>query len=120
MTNEMSKSDRDNLLRIAKMRERVAKSGLAEAGAQLLADLDKQLDTSYSFDSDEIWKEALRAAEQVVKEAQAKVKERSRALGIPERFAPGIYMGWGRCGEQAAKVVLGGSPKRSGAWRQIY
>jgi hypothetical protein len=35
--------------------------------------------------------------------AQAKVKERSRELGIPERFAPGLDLTWYHQGENATK-----------------
>lgn len=100
----MNKTDRESLLRIARMREKVTKSGLAEAGAQLLVDLDTQLATSYKFDSDEIWKEALHLANQAAKAAQAEVQKRCRELGIPDRFAPSISgPGWRSMGEQAVK-----------------
>jgi hypothetical protein len=101
---KMTKGDREDLLRIAKMRERVTKSGLIEAGAQLLVDLDKQLESRYSFDSDEIWKEAMKAADEAAKAAQVLVQERCRELGIPDRFAPRISLpSWGNAGEQAVK-----------------
>jgi hypothetical protein len=101
---KMSKADRESLLKIARLRERVTKSGLAEVGAQLLVDLDKQLDTTYSFDQDKIWAESLAIATQAAQEAQAKVRERCRELGIPSRFAPSIYRpGWCSTGQQATK-----------------
>jgi hypothetical protein len=101
---KMTKADRENLLRVARMRERVTKSGLQEVGAQLLVDLDKQLESSYSFDQDKIWRESIEMARQAAQEAQAKVKERCRELGIPDRFAPSIYRpGWISTGEQASK-----------------
>ena len=54
---QMTKVDRESLLKV--MRERVTKSSLAEADAQLLADLEKQMDAEYYFDLGEIWKESL-------------------------------------------------------------
>jgi len=98
----MTNKEQSNLLSIAKMRERVTKSQLEEVGAQLLVDLDKQLDAYYSFDSDEIWKQAHRIADEACKEAQTKVKERNRELGIPERFAPSLHCSWYDAGEQAS------------------
>jgi hypothetical protein len=101
---KMSKADRENLLRVARMRERVTKSGLAEVGAQLLVDLDKQLESSYSFDQDAIWRESIAIATQAADEAQAKVRERCRELGIPDRFAPKISRPhWHSAGQQASK-----------------
>lgn len=92
---KMSKADRENLLKIARMRERVTKSALLEVGAQLLVDLDKQLESSYGFDQDQVWRESIEIASQAAKEAQAKVRERCRELGIPDRFAPSISTpGW--------------------------
>ncbi len=86
----MTNKEQTNLLAIAKLRERVTKSKLEKVGAQLLVDLDRQLDSYYSFDSDETWKEAHRIADEACKEAQTKVKERNRQLGIPDRFAPSL------------------------------
>jgi hypothetical protein len=86
--SQMGRTDRESLLRIARLRERTTKNALVELGAQLLADLEQRITAVYHYDQDEIWKEAYRIAEQEAKIAQAKVKERSRELGIPERFAP--------------------------------
>lgn len=99
----MTSKEQTNLLHIAKMRERTTKSSLEEVGANLLVDLDRQLDTYYAFSSDEIWKEAHRIADEACKEAQAKVVARNRELGIPERFAPSLECQWYSAGEQAAK-----------------
>ncbi len=98
----MTNKEQTNLISIAKLRERVTKSQLEEVGAQLLVDLDRQLDSYYSFDSDETWKEAHRIADEACKEAQTKVKERNRQLGIPERFAPSLHCSWYDAGEQAS------------------
>ncbi|SRR5260221_3380015 len=102
MKNPMTNKEQTNLLSIAKLREKVTKSNLEEVGAQLLVDLDKQLDSFYSFDSDETWKEAHRIADEARKEAQAKVEERNRQLGIPDRFAPSLHCNWYDAGEQAS------------------
>jgi|ERR1700730_5262688 hypothetical protein len=93
----MTTKEQTNLLSIARMRERVTKSQLEEVGAQILVDLDKQLDAYYSFNSDEILKEAHRIADEACKEAQAKVEERNRELGIPERFAPSLHLQLVQC-----------------------
>jgi hypothetical protein len=101
--DQLTKTERESLLRVARMRERVAKSGLIEVGAQLLVDLDKQLEASYGFNSDEIWKESYAIAHQATEEANVKVKQRCREFGIPDRFAPRIATAWLNQGEQAVK-----------------
>ncbi|SRR5258707_1179968 len=100
---ELTKADRESLLKLARLRERVAKSGLIEMGKQLVADLEKQLDARYPFNRDEVWAAAMRAATEAVEEAQKKIEERSRQLGIPERFAPSLRHHWFEQGEQMFK-----------------
>jgi hypothetical protein len=100
---QMTKVDRESLLKV--MRERVTKSSLAEADAQLLADLEKQMDAEYYFDLGEIWKESLSIDLEAAKEEQQQVHERCRELGIPYMFPPQIgEPGWCPVGEQAVKV----------------
>jgi len=100
---ELTKVDRESLLKLARMRERVAKSGLVETGKKLLADLEQQLNSSYPFDRDEVWTAAVREANEAVREAKQRVLARNRELGIPDRFAPSIGVSWYRAGEQAMK-----------------
>jgi hypothetical protein len=99
----MTKADRESLLKLARLRERVAKSGLIEVGKQLVADLEKQLDARYPFNRDEVWAEAVRAASEAFDQAQRKIEERSRQLGIPDRFAPSLGKFWFEGGEQMFK-----------------
>jgi len=51
--------------------------------------------------ANEVWTEAVREAKELVKEAQKRVIERNRTLGIPARFAPKIEVSWYDAGEQA-------------------
>ena len=44
----LTRAERDELLRLAKMRERVAKTGLAQRSAQLLAEFEQQMASEYS------------------------------------------------------------------------
>jgi hypothetical protein len=90
----MTKAERENFFRLNRARERAAKNALAARAAQLWADFERQMDTYYAFDQEPVWKEAMRQAEEVVTQMQAKVNDQSQALGIPKRFAPTIYLGW--------------------------
>jgi hypothetical protein len=100
---QLTPREQSQLLAIAKKQESVTKSQLVAYGAKLLTDLDKQLDTVYNFDQDEIWTKAEEMAREALEEAQAVVEGRSRELGIPAKFAPRISGGWIRGGEQLFK-----------------
>jgi translation initiation factor 2B subunit (eIF-2B alpha/beta/delta family) len=100
---QLTPGEKRDLLQIAKKREQVSKLQLAQHGAQLLVNLDKELDATYTFDQDEIWRRAHDMAEKAIEEAQAIVETRSRELGLPARFAPRISGGWISRGEQAFK-----------------
>lgn len=102
-TELMTRSDRDTLIKIARQRERVAKTEAKERAAQLSAEFEMQLDTSYRYDENEIWDAAHEAAEKAVEEAQKLVAKECARLGIPEVFAPSIRMGWSGEGRQSSK-----------------
>ena len=97
----IDKSESCRLLAIIKLREKTCKTNLEAIDAQLIVELDKQLDTYYHFDSDEVWKQAEEIASKAIDEAQAMVVARCKELGIPDRFAPSIRGGWSGAGEQA-------------------
>jgi hypothetical protein len=90
----ITKAERDDLLRVARLREKVAKTAAARRSAELLADFEKQLASIYSFDQSEVWATAHAAADKALAEANAAIAENCRKLGIPDRFAPGLVMGW--------------------------
>jgi hypothetical protein len=97
----LTRAERENLLRLAKMRERVAKTGLTQRSAQLLAEFEQQMASEYSYDQDATWKAAVTVAGREVKKAEAQIAERCRELGIPDRFAPGLHLSWYDRGENA-------------------
>jgi hypothetical protein len=66
------------------MREKVTKSGLTEVGAQLLVDLDKQIESLYGFDRDEIWKESLSIACETARCMRFSHRTVGRALGTQD------------------------------------
>ena len=57
-TASLTRAEREDLLRLARMRERVAKSGLAQRSAQLLAEFEQQMASEYSYDQDTVWNAA--------------------------------------------------------------
>jgi hypothetical protein len=102
-TPPMTKAEVLGLQNLIRKREKVLKSAAAQRSAELMADFEQQLASQYSFDQDEIWKQANEAAQRAVDEAQAIIAARCLELGIPTKFAPGIGLGWYKRGENAAK-----------------
>ena len=90
----ITKGEREDLQRLVRQREKVLKSAAKQRSAELIADFENQMGQEYSFDQDEIWKQAVQSVEPLVAKAQKTVAARCRELGIPERFAPSIRLDW--------------------------
>jgi hypothetical protein len=90
----MTRSEREDLLRIARKREKVAKTDASHRAAQLKANFEQQLDTRYTPEQDPVWEELYKNAERVVAEAQKKLARDCTAKGIPEQCAPQINLIW--------------------------
>jgi hypothetical protein len=90
----ITKSEREDLQRLIRQREKVLKSAARQRSAELLADFENQMGSEFSFDDDEVWHQAMREADIEVGRAKRKVAERCRALGIPDRFAPSLSLNW--------------------------
>jgi hypothetical protein len=104
MTAAMSKGEREDLQRLIRQREKVLKSATKQRSAELLADFENQMGQQYSFDQDEVWAAAKKAAEREVQKAQERVAARCAEMGIPKRFAPEIGSHWYSRGETALKA----------------
>jgi vacuolar-type H+-ATPase subunit H len=97
-TDLMTRSDRETLIKIARQRERLAKTEAKERAALLIADFEKQLDKRYHYNDNAIWSEATKIAKATVKEAQKRVSDECTRLGIPKEFAPQLSLGWAERG----------------------
>jgi hypothetical protein len=97
----MTKSERDDLVRLIKQRERIAKTAAAQRSAQMLADFERQISAVHAFDSNEVWEAAMAAGVKAAHEAQARLDEESKRLGIPEEFRPRMSFGWMSRGQNA-------------------
>ena len=95
---EMKKSEREDLQRLVRQREKVQKSAAKLRSKELIADFENTIASEFRFDDDAIWAEAAKAAKVEVGRAQKKVAARCRKLGIPERFAPSLSLGWSHRG----------------------
>jgi hypothetical protein len=92
--NTMTRSEREDLQRLVRQCEKVLKSAAKQRSSELVADFENQLCQEYSFDQDEVWRQAAEAANREVKKAQGVIAARCRALGIPDRFAPSLNVHW--------------------------
>ncbi len=88
----ISKSEREDLQRLIRQRERVLKSATKQRSAELLADFETQMGSEFSFDDDAVWQQAAREAEVEVNKAKQKIAAHCRELGIPARFAPTLNL----------------------------
>jgi hypothetical protein len=94
MNEGMTKSEREDLQRLVRQREKVLKSAAKQRSTEALADFENQMGQEYSFDDDHVWAEAAKIANATVSKAQEQIKVRCREIGIPDRFAPSISLGW--------------------------
>jgi len=100
-TELMTRRDRDDLDKLARMREKVAKNRVEHRKAELMADFEQQLASIYAFNDDAVWKEAKETAQRAVELAARRIADRCRELGIPKTFQPTVGIGWSGRGENA-------------------
>ena len=91
-----------DLLHICRQQERVAKAQADAVAARRRAEFQAQLARIYSWDENDIWKAATKAAKQFTLECGERITAECDKLGIPRRFQPqlGEPQWWGR-GENA-------------------
>jgi hypothetical protein len=99
----MTRAEREDLLKVVRIRTKVAKSDAAARSAKLKAEFEAQLAAEYSYDDDAVWQRAHAAAKEAAQEAQRIVARRCEQLGIPGRFAPSLHLQWYHRGENAVK-----------------
>jgi hypothetical protein len=99
----MTRAEREDLIRLAKLRERTAKSDAKRRSADMAADFEMKLASQFSFDQREVWSELMAKAREAVAEADRRLGEDCRRLGIPENFRPEISVSWYARGENATK-----------------
>ncbi len=90
----ITRSEREDLQRLIRRREKVLKSAAKQRSAELVADFENQMGQEFSFDQDEIWRQAVDRTKAPVAKAAAEIAARCRELGIPERFAPTVSLDW--------------------------
>jgi hypothetical protein len=99
MNDRMTKAERDDLVRLIKQRERVAKTAAEQRSAAMLAEFERQVSSLHNFATDEVWAAAAQAAADAARKCNEEVAARAKELGIPDEFAPRLTFGWSRRGE---------------------
>jgi hypothetical protein len=99
----MSKSEREDLQRLVRQREKMLKSAAKQRSAELIADFENQMGQEFSFDQDEVWERATKIAQAALAKANEQIAARCHEIGIPKRFAPGLNLRWYGRRENATK-----------------
>jgi hypothetical protein len=95
----MTKAERDDLVRLIKQRERVAKTAAEQRSAAMLAEFERQVSALHNYATDEVWSAAAQAASDAARKCNAEIAARAKELGIPDEFAPKLAFSWARRGE---------------------
>jgi hypothetical protein len=90
---DMTKADRDALIRIAKGRAKQARTNAKTREKILVTEVLEQAMAEYDA-RDKLWDEAVRIAEEYVVKANAQIQARCVDLGIPPKDAPKVQVGW--------------------------
>ena len=101
--SEMTKAERNDLAKLVRQREKIAKSDVDLLATERLADFEKQAASLYRADDDAVWAEQKRIARQAAEDANIRIAERSRELGVPEWTAPSMSVVWYSRGQNASK-----------------
>ena len=95
----MTKGEREDLIRLIKQRERVAKTAAGQRSAAMLAEFEQKISATHTFATNEVWKAATAAVIEAAKKANDEIAAEAAKLGIPEEFRPSIAFTWNRRGE---------------------
>jgi hypothetical protein len=106
---QMTKGEREDLIRLVKQRERVAKTAAEQRSAAMFADFERQVCDLHPFDRDEVWNAAVAAVVEATQKANAEIAAQADKLGIPKDFQPRVdfhYAARGQATWEARRVEL--------------
>jgi len=90
---DMTKAERDQLIRLAKLRAKQAERE-AEAREKILLAEVLNLMTAEFKAHDRLWSDAVTIAEEAAAKANAQIAAQCAELGVPAKDAPGLELGW--------------------------
>ena len=102
--NAMTKGEREDLIRLIKQRERVAKTAAEQRSAAMLAQFEQQVSACHSFATNDVWRASVEAVQAAAQTASERIVEECDKLGIPKEFQPQITYGWAQRGENAYQM----------------
>lgn len=101
--SRLTKAERADLQRAARLNAKVARNGVAAREAELRAMVEEQLAAMYP-PKDPRWSAIREAAEAAVGAADEQIRLACVEAGIPEEFRPSMHAQWAYRGENASKT----------------
>jgi hypothetical protein len=89
----VNKSDRDELLRLARSRARLAKAEAAQREKLLLSEVEDLMAAEFEA-RDELWAGATVIADEAARKANEQIAAQCSLLGIPAKYAPTLELHW--------------------------
>jgi hypothetical protein len=99
----MTRTERNDLAKLCRQRERLAKAAADARAAEMRADFQRKLAAVFSFDDHVVWQKAYAGAKAAVEKAQAEIETTLSGLGIHRSFGPQMNLSWWGRGENASK-----------------
>ena len=96
----MTRTERNDLISLARRRARVAKQDAKVRAATLTAKVEEQLSAVFKSEDDR-WNDARRRVQAEVEAMNQRIAAQLLAEGLPERLHPRAEMGWSGRGENA-------------------
>jgi hypothetical protein len=89
----MARAEREQLARLARQRAKVAKDEAVQREKVLLVEVQDLITAEFDA-QDELWADAVLIAEVVSGKANEQIAARCAEVGIPEKHAPRLELGW--------------------------
>ena len=102
MSDELTRTERADLQRVARMRAKVARGAIEVVKAQRLAEFERELQARYAVD-DAAWSELTAAAKAQVQQTDEELARRCEELGIRPEFRPRLTLGWYSAGANGSR-----------------
>src|SRR6266536_4992137 len=103
MTTTLSRRDYEDLTKLARRQEKVAKTRAKQHAAELLADFEAQLATKFEAD-DERWRHVSERLADLARTANAEIARICRDEGVRPEFAPAFSLSWYERGQNMEKT----------------
>jgi hypothetical protein len=91
----MTKGEREQLIRLARLRAKQAKTEAVQREKVLLSEVEDLMTVEFQA-QDQLWAEATAIAEEAARKANEVIVARCLDLGIPAKDAPQLELGWRR------------------------